>query len=65
MMLSTTMPLTFSHSHPPKLSPSHQLRIGRLSPNPEDACNTQLFFDSTVPTMTVTSKLHLSVSFCP
>lgn len=41
-----------------------QLRIGRLSPNAEDACHTQLFFDSAVPTVTVTTA-HLHVSPCP
>jgi hypothetical protein len=41
-----------------------QLRIGRLSPNAEDACDTQLFFDNAVPTQTVTTA-HLHSSPCP
>lgn len=41
-----------------------QLKIGRKSPNAEDACHPQLFFDSSVPQVTVTTA-HLHVSPCP
>merc|ERR1719430_926741 len=40
------------------------MRLGRLSPNADDACHPQLFFDSNVPTQTVTTA-HLHVSPCP
>ena len=38
------------------------IKIGRLSPNNEDACHTQLFFDNTIPTTTITSKAGLSIA---
>jgi len=40
------------------------IKIGRLSPNNEDACHTQLFFDNTIPTTTITTA-HLHASICP
>jgi len=40
------------------------IKIGRLSPNNEDACHTQLFFDNTNPTTTITTA-HLHSSSCP
>jgi len=40
------------------------IKIGRLSPNNEDACHTQLFFDNTIPTTTITTA-HLHASPCP
>ena len=36
------------------------IKIGRLSPNNEDACHTQLFFDNTIPTTTITSKKNIA-----
>jgi len=41
-----------------------QLRIGRLSANADDACVTELFFDSLVTTVTITTA-HLHNSACP
>jgi len=41
-----------------------QLKIGRMSPNAEDACHPQLFFDRSVPQVTVTTA-HLHASPCP
>ena len=32
------------------------IKTGRLSRNQDEACNTQLFFDSNIPTSTIISK---------
>ena len=34
-----------------------QIKIGKVAPSNEDACDENLFFDSSVPTHTITSKL--------
>ena len=33
-----------------------QIKIGKVAPNTEDACHEQLFFDSSLPTHTITSE---------
>ena len=33
-----------------------QIKIGKVAPNNEDACDEHLFFDSSVPTITITSE---------
>jgi len=40
------------------------IKIGRLSPNPGDACHTQLFFDKNIPSTTITTA-HLHTDICP
>ena len=36
-----------------------QIKIGKVAPNNEDACDEHLFFDSSVPTHTITSEFTL------
>jgi len=38
------------------------LRMGRLSRNQDEACNTQLFFDANIPTSTIISKFYIHVA---